>query len=99
VLVHDPLVPAVLQGRPPDLSARTIRHRFLRATGLTHAQVVQYERAQRAAALLEQGASIPDAVFAAGYSDQPHLTRSLKRWVGHTPGEIVRARAMAGIAD
>jgi hypothetical protein len=98
VLVHDPLVPAVLQGRPPDLSARTIRHRFLRATGMTHGQVLQYEQAQRAAALLEQRASIQDAVYEAGYADQPHLTRALKRWIGHTPGEILRARAMAAIA-
>ena len=25
----------------------------------------------------------------AGYYDQPHLTRSLKRWIGHTPAQII----------
>jgi hypothetical protein len=28
-------------------------------------------------------------VDAAGYYDQPHLTRSLKQWVGHTPAQII----------
>jgi len=42
------------------------------------------------AELLQQGASILDTVFDAGYSDQPHLTRSLKHWIGHTPGQLSR---------
>ena len=29
-----------------------------------------------------------DVVFAAGYHDQPHLTRSLRELVGYTPGEL-----------
>lgn len=92
VLVRDPLVDAVLRGRPPQgLSPRTVRHRFLRATGLTHRRVRQIERAQRAAALLRGGSPISDAVHEAGYFDQPHLTRALKQWIGHTPAQILRS--------
>jgi AraC-like DNA-binding protein len=40
---------------------------------------------------LQQGVPIPDAVYEAGYFDQPHLTRSLKQWVGHTPAQLVRS--------
>jgi hypothetical protein len=90
VLVRDPVVNAAIQDRPQALSPRTVRHRFLRATGLTQSRVRQVERAQRAAALLQQGVSIPDAVYELGYFDQPHLTRSLKQWVGHTPAQVVR---------
>ena len=90
VLVHDPIVIDALQDPPPVLSARTIRHRFLRATGLTQGQIRQFERAQRAAELLQQGATILDTVFEAGYFDQPHLTRSLKHWIGHTPAQVSR---------
>jgi len=90
VLVHDPLVIDALRDPLPELSARTIRHRFLRATGLTQGQIRQFERAQRAASVLQQGATILDTVFEAGYSDQPHLTRSLKRWIGHTPAQLTR---------
>lgn len=91
VLVRDPIVNAALEGRPQGLSPRTLRHRFLRATGLSQSRIRGIERAGRAAALLRRGASIPDAVHEEGYFDQPHLTRSLKRWVGHTPAQIIAA--------
>jgi hypothetical protein len=90
VLVRDPVVNAVLQGQPQDVPSRTLRHRFLRTTGLTQSHIYQVERAQRAAALLRQGKSILDTVYEVGYFDQPHLTRSLKRWVGHTPAQLIR---------
>jgi hypothetical protein len=90
VLVRDPLVSAVLQGHPHEMSPRTVRHRFLQATGLTQSHIRHVERAKRAAELLRQGASISDTVYEAGYFDQPHLSRSLKQWIGYTPAQIVR---------
>jgi AraC-like DNA-binding protein len=93
LLVHEPVVDAVINDHPQfEIAPRTVRHRFLRATGLTHSTVRQIERAQQAAALLEKGVSILDVVDQAGYADQPHLTRSLRRYIGHTPGEIVQMR-------
>ncbi|MCX6045553.1 MAG: AraC family transcriptional regulator [Chloroflexi bacterium] len=89
ILVRDPLVNAVLQEQPHDMAPRTLRHRFLRATGLTHCHIRQFERAQQAAALLRQGISILDTVYELGYFDQPHLTRSLKQFVGYTPAQIL----------
>ncbi len=91
VLAQDPLVTAVLQAHAPDLSPRTVRHRFLRATGLTQGQIRQVERAQQAARLLQQGISILDTTYELGYADQSHLTRSLKQFVGHTPTQIIQA--------
>lgn len=90
VLVRDPVVKAALQDQLPEMSLRTVRHRFLRATGLSQSHIRQFERAQRAEALLRQGVSILDTVYEAGYFDQPHLTRSLKQWIGHTPGQIIQ---------
>ena len=89
-LVHDPVVDAALQDQPVEMSARTVRHRFLQATGQTQSHIRQYERAIKAASLLRHGVSILDTVFEAGYFDQPHLTRSLKQFVGHTPAQIIR---------
>jgi AraC-like DNA-binding protein len=37
---------------------------------------------------LRQGVSILDTVEQAGYADQPHLTRSLKRLIGQTPAQL-----------
>jgi AraC-like DNA-binding protein len=88
-LVRDPVVSAALQDEPLDLSARTVRHRFLQATGQTQSHIRQYERAIKAASLLRHGVSILDTVFEAGYFDQPHLTRSMKQFLGYTPGQIL----------
>ena len=72
---------AIDRGRRPqqELSPRTLRHYFLRATGLTQDAVLQVERANRAMVLLRQGVPIPDVVHQEGYFDQSHMTRSLKR--------------------
>jgi AraC-like DNA-binding protein len=92
VLARDPVVGAASTERPPQgLSPRTLRHRFLRATGLAQGAVRQVERANRAAAHLRRGVSIPDVVYEEGYFDQSHMTRSLKRWVGRTPARIAPA--------
>jgi hypothetical protein len=93
VLICDPLVNAVLRDRSQGLSPRTVRHRFLRATGLSQSRIRQIERAQQAATLLQRGNPISDVVHEVGYCDQPHLTRSLKEWIGHTPAQILRSSA------
>jgi len=62
----------------------------LLATGLTPKRIEQIERAQQAAALLEQGVSLLDAVYQIGYADRPYMTRSLKRFLGQTPAQIAR---------
>lgn len=93
VLAWDPVVNAVLQHQRPELSSRAVRHRFLRATGLSQNQIQQVERARRAETLLRQGVPILDTVDEAGYSDQPHLTRSLKQWIGYTPAKLMRLSA------
>jgi AraC-like DNA-binding protein len=71
------------------MSRRTIQRRFLQATGLTYNMMFQIQRARYATSLLKQGVSILDAVDQAGYSDQPHMTRALKHFMGQTPGQIL----------
>ncbi len=89
LLVYDPIVGSVLERQPIEMSLRTVQRRFLQATGLTHNTLYQIQRAQYATALLKQGISILDTVYEAGYFDQPHLTRSLKHFIGLTPSQIV----------
>ncbi len=88
VLAYDPLIARTLADEPTDLAPRTVRHRFLQATGLTQKAIRQMKRAQHAAQLLQEGMSILDTVFEAGYYDQSHLTRSLKLFVGYTPAQL-----------
>lgn len=86
----DPLVTGVLNGDAQNVSTRTAQRRFLRIAGLTQTSIEQIRRARRATLLLKQGGSIADAVFEGEYYDQAHLTRSLKYYVGRTPGQILR---------
>jgi hypothetical protein len=84
VIGRDPMVRDVLRGRPPDATARTVRRHFRNATGLTPGAVRQIERAREAAMLIRTGAPIADVAHDLGYFDQPHLVRSLGRFIGHT---------------
>ena len=92
LLVSDETVKAVLAGHPPEMSSRTVRRRFLLATGLTYKLLSQIERANQAANLLEQGVSLLDTAYRAGYADQSHMTRSLKHFIGYTPAQIAQIR-------
>jgi len=90
LLVRDPIVEAALQGHPTnDLTLRSVQYRFLQSIGITQNAVRQIERARYATILLQQGVSIPDTVLQAGYYDQPHLSRSLKHFIGRTPAQLL----------
>lgn len=88
LLVHDPVVPAALQGDVDGLSTRSVERRVSRATGLTRGAIRQIRRAEQAVGLLSRGVPAPDVARRTGYADQPHLTRSLKRYAGQTPSQI-----------
>ena len=85
----DSEVTARLHGDPLALSTRSVQRRFMRVTGITHDSFRQIERARDAVNLLRQGVSIADVVWQCGYYDHPHLTRSLRQWVGLPPTKIV----------
>jgi AraC-like DNA-binding protein len=92
LLVADPVVNAVMGGQSVDLSLRSVRRRFRQATGITPGALFQIERARHATALLKAGMSIIDTVYEAGYFDQPHMTRSLKQYIGLTPAQVADQR-------
>jgi AraC-like DNA-binding protein len=88
LLLQDNTVAAVLRAEPVSASMRTVQRRFLSATGLTSTMILQIERARHAVSLLKSGVSILDVVDIAGYYDQPHLTREVRRFIGLTPAQI-----------
>jgi AraC-like DNA-binding protein len=90
LITRDKVVDAALQGQFNDISLRSAQRHFLRTTGLTHGVIRQIERARYATNLLKGGASILDTVHEAGYFDQAHLIRSLKRFTGQTPTQIIQ---------
>lgn len=88
VLAFDPLVARALAGVSSAVPERTVRHRVRSATGQSREQIRQIERAKHAAALISTGLPLAVVAAEAGYTDQPHLTRSVKRWMGRTPGQF-----------
>jgi hypothetical protein len=88
LLVHDPVVAAAVVGDIEGLSMRSVERRVARATGLTRGTIRQIRRAEKGVELLSLGMAPLDAARVAGYADQAHLTRSLRRFVGQTPSEI-----------
>lgn len=85
-------VNTALQEDTRRVSLRSVQRHFLHTTGMTHATIRQIERARHATNLLKQGVSILDTVHEAGYFDHAHLVRSLKRFIGQTPSQIIQAK-------
>lgn len=88
LLYFDDDVARALNDEPTDVSQRTLQRRIKRATGLTRGTFDQIKRARYASQLLINGESLMDVTFKAGYFDQSHLIRSLKRFIGFTPQEL-----------
>lgn len=85
----NPVISRALHDQPPDVSARTLRHHFLQTIGLTQSHIRQIERARDAMSLLQDDVPILDVVSRLAYADQPHLTRSMKRFMGYTPTQVM----------
>ncbi|HEY0947589.1 MAG TPA: helix-turn-helix domain-containing protein [Opitutaceae bacterium] len=92
LILVDPTVAGVLRNEPPALSARSLERKFRQVTGLTLGTIRQIERARHATRLLRSGRPLLDAGYDAGYYDQAHFTRSLKRFIGQTPAQVIAAQ-------
>jgi hypothetical protein len=90
LVVQDPVVASGLRGHLDRTTLRSTQRHFVRTTGLSHAAIRQIERARYATNLLREDVPILEVVHAAGYFDQAHLTRSLRRFTGQTPAQIMR---------
>jgi len=91
LLERDPVVSRALQGARQRLDERSIQRHFAEVTGLGLKAFQQIARAHEAARLLRQGQSPSQVAAELGFSDQAHLTHSLKRFLGRTPRQIAGA--------
>jgi AraC-like DNA-binding protein len=82
-----------------DVSARTLRRRCTEALGYgprTFQRILRFRRALRLAATTS---GLADLAMEAGYADQSHLSREMRRLAGATPGQLVAAGPMRPSAD
>src|SRR5262249_43935888 len=80
----------------PGLAASGFVHVFTKSLGIPLRPYIRWLRVQRAMGALAAGCSIAEAAHVAGFSDAAHLTRTLRRTLGHTPGELVRRCVLRG---
>lgn len=88
VLLMDPVVTGGLGVVNYAASERSLQRHFRNATGLSQKDFEQIRRAQEAVRLLQSGGKPADVAVAAGYADQAHMTKSLKRLMGRLPSKV-----------
>jgi AraC-like DNA-binding protein len=76
--------------RVADLSPSRLMHVFTESVGIPLRPYVLWLRVQCAACALISGGTATEAAHLAGFSDAPHLARSLRRTMGMTPRELLR---------
>jgi len=101
----DPAVVAAIQwiGRHPHarveriselagISARQMQRRFSAAVGYgpkTFLSILRFQRLLYLASTSSGERSLADLASLAGYSDQSHMTREVKRFAGKSPGQLL----------
>jgi len=93
LLEVDPLVRRAAQGGWRTLDDRSLQRHNAHVTGLSPKKLQQIVRADAAAGLLLQGLRPADVAAELGYTDQAHLTNSLRRILGVTPAQLKVADA------
>jgi len=89
LLKNDVVVEAAAQGKSRAQTDRTLQRHFKHVTGMTPKRYQQIMRALRAAEMLRSGIPAIAVAFELGYSDQFHLSKSVKHVLGKTPSEII----------
>lgn len=90
IILTSKIVSSFDDGNVKGTSERSLRRHIAKTTGLSPYFFHQIRRAQHAVRLLQQGHSIAQAAVNAGYTDQAHMTKSLKLLIGRTPAEIIK---------
>ncbi len=70
------------------LSLSRFQHRFRRHTGMAVRPFLRWRRLLQAITHLQDGRSISDAAYAAGFSDAAHMSRTMRRHFGISPRDI-----------
>ena len=71
------------------LSPSRLMHVFTESVGIPLRPYILWLRVQRAACALNTGHTPTEAALLAGFSDAPHLVRTLRRTLGTTPGKLL----------
>lgn len=87
LLFADPVVYALSSGVSMAVSPRSSQRHFVNSAGITQKNLSQIERAQLAVQQLQRGEKPSKVAANAGYADQPHMARDLKKIMGIKPSD------------
>ncbi len=76
--------------RSLQLSERQLARRFLASVGIAPKRYAGLRRFERATLAMRGRSSMVQVALEAGYYDQPHLAREIRRFAGMTPRELWR---------
>jgi AraC-like DNA-binding protein len=71
---------------------RQLERDFERWIGVAPRHLAQVARVQQVARLARNGASLADAAAQAGFADQPHMTRTVRRVTGLAPRAFIASQ-------
>lgn len=80
-------------------SRRHLEQEWRRELGITPKQALRLRRFERSVALLRNRADLAETAAAAGFADQPHLSRDWKAFTGTSPARWRRADKLAFVQD
>jgi AraC-like DNA-binding protein len=88
LLKSDDLVAKAFSTSPKAASKRSVQQHFKRTTGITQKDFQMIRRAQEAVRRLKRGETGAAVAADLGYSDQPHMIKSIKTIMGHLPSDL-----------
>jgi AraC-like DNA-binding protein len=91
-LTVDPARPIELLADAEHVSRRQLERDFERWLGTSPNHLAQVARVQQVSRHVHAGASLADAAHAAGFADQSHMTRTVRKLTGVTPRGFVRSQ-------
>ncbi|MGI5321436.1 helix-turn-helix domain-containing protein [Actinomadura nitritigenes] len=90
-LLMDERIPMTALAARVGLSPQRLRALARAELGMPLARWRIWRRLARSAEALREGRTLSGAALAGGFADQAHFTREMRRMMGLTPSEVVRA--------
>ena len=88
LLKSDDLVAKAFSETPKAASKRSTQQHFKKTTGITQKDFQMIRRAQEAVRRLKRGEAPASVAADLGYSDQPHMIKSIKTIMGRLPSDL-----------
>lgn len=78
------------------VTTRQVQRDFAQHLGISPIAWLRLVRLQRTLGGIARGTPMAELSTAQGFSDQSHMTRELRRWIGVTPGQLLAELARPG---